>query len=46
MIMPFSDLANQCAPYVHQDTISSLVSTESSLNPYAIAGGTPPYPLP
>ncbi|PZO94845.1 MAG: type VI secretion protein [Haemophilus parainfluenzae] len=44
MIMPFSDLANQCAPYVHQDTISSLVSTESSLNPYAIAVVRPHIP--
>lgn len=32
----FATLAQACAPNVHKDTISALVSVESSFNPYAI----------
>ena len=30
-------LAMQCAPAVHPDTIHDITRTESGLNPYAIA---------
>lgn len=38
MIPPdFAQLAHQCAPQVHLSTMQTIVRTESSFNPYAIA---------
>ena len=34
--MDFIDLASQCAPEIHVDTILSIAQHESGLNPYAI----------
>lgn len=34
--MEFVDLATQCAPMVHVQTMTALVRTESGFNPYAI----------
>lgn len=36
-IAQFVDLATQCAPDVHPQTLAVIASTESSFNPYAIA---------
>lgn len=33
---PFEQLAAQCAPDIHANTLKAIVSTESSWNPYAI----------
>jgi len=34
--LPFNQLAAQCAPDIHPDTLKAVVRTESSGNPYAI----------
>lgn len=40
----FPALAAACAPFIHFDTISTIVSVESSLNPFAIAVVRPHIP--
>ena len=35
-MLDFAQLAYQCAPQIHKDTLAHLVRAESSFNPYAI----------
>jgi type IV secretion system protein VirB1 len=36
VVLDFAQLAYQCAPQIHEDTLGRLVQAESSFNPYAI----------